>query len=67
MYTRFNESNVRCEQNKDPMFHSCYHCAHYKNNCKKLTLKLKVRKTGWSCNDYTTCETWIPKEVNKYA
>ncbi len=58
MYNRFAASDIRWENHKDHLFHSCEHCLHWKEPCKKLELKLKRRKTGWSCSEETNCETW---------
>jgi len=55
---RVTEIQERELNHKDLDFHSCGHCANYKQHCKKLERKLKVRKTSWSCRDYTTCQSW---------
>lgn len=67
MTNRFTESNIRYSNHKDLTFPSCEHCNNYRQHCKKLERKLKYRKTGWSCSDYTTCHSWeqIKSEVVK--
>jgi hypothetical protein len=55
---RNTEYEQRHQDRIDRTFHSCMHCVEYKNNCKKLSRKLKLRKTSWACSDYTKCESW---------
>jgi hypothetical protein len=55
---RLSEQKEREVNHKDQTFHSCEHCLNYKNHCKILERKLKVRKTGWSNRDYTVCRSW---------
>lgn len=55
---RFSLSDERYNNHKNKDFHSCEHCVEYYNHCKKLERKLKIRRSGWSYQDETSCETW---------